>query len=105
MRKNLKLFIVFVIVSMSFLSVKSFNAYAQEPVDISSMLPEGKTEEFYRTQAESIRQYNQLLDKFSLKNRSTSGKAVYDDCFGGAYLNDNGELVVLLTGNTYAIGR
>ncbi|MCH5272960.1 MAG: trypsin-like serine protease [Lachnospiraceae bacterium] len=102
MRKNLKLFIVFVIVSMSFLSVKSFNAYAQEPVDISSMIPEGKTEEFYRTQAESIRQYNQLLDKFSSKNRSTSGKAVYDDCFGGAYLNDNGELVVLLTGNTYA---
>lgn len=102
MGRKLKLFVTFVTISVSFFFMKSFDAYAQEPVDISSMLPEGKTEEFYKIQAESIRQYNRLLNKFSSKNKSISGKAVYDDCFGGAYLNDNGELVVLLSGNTYA---
>lgn len=68
MGKKLKLFIAFVTISISFFFMKSFDAYAQESVDISSMLPEGKTEEFYRTQAESIRQYNQLLNKLSFQS-------------------------------------
>lgn len=99
MRKKLKVLIVFLVVSMSFFFAGVSTAYAQEAVDIPTMLPDGKTEEFYRTQAESVRQYNQLLDGFRSRSRSASQAAVYDECFGGAYLDDNGELVVLLTGN------
>ncbi len=114
MRKKLKLFVALIAVSVPFFFTKSSKVYAQEQSDISSMFPAGKTEEFYTTQAESIIQYNQLLNKLSIENKSTvwswstatinrnaTSKAIYDSCFGGAYLNDNGELVVLLTSNTY----
>lgn len=106
MGKNLKILIALAVISISGLFMNSFTAYAQDFSDISSMLPEGKTAEFYITQAESIQQYNQLLHKLgvesenSFRSQAAAGKAKYDDCFGGAYLNENGELVVLLTSDT-----
>lgn len=52
--KKLKVLIVFLFVSISFLFEDVSAAYAKEAADISTMLPDGKTEEFYRTQAESV---------------------------------------------------
>lgn len=57
MGKKLKVLIVFLVVSMSFFFAGVSTAYAQEAADIPTMLPDGKTEEFYRTQAESVQVY------------------------------------------------
>lgn len=57
---------------------------------------------FFKTQYSSIEKYNKLLDKFK-QNRTIEGKKgalYYDDYYGGSYINDSGELVVLLTNNT-----
>lgn len=107
MGKKFKILIALAVISILSLFMNSFTAYAQGLSDIPSMLPEGKTIEFYTTQAESILQYNQLLNKLSIQSesivqsREIAGKVRYDDCFGGAYLNEVGELVVLLTSDTY----
>ncbi len=100
MRRSFKLLVALIVVFISFFFTESFVADAQEQAEFSPMLLGGKTEEFYANQAESIAQYNKLLERFSVQNRSVAGEKVYDSRFGGAYLNDDGELIVLLTENT-----
>lgn len=102
MRRKVKCLIGVAMVMLSFFFMKSSNVYAQEESDSSYVLPGGKTEEFFRTQTESIIQYNQLLNKLKSQTWSRGGKTIYEQCYGGAYLNDDGELVVLLSNNTYA---
>lgn len=53
--------------------------------------------EFCQKQAESIEQYQQLLESFNEKSKvKMSGQQMYDENYGGAYIGDEGELVVLL---------
>lgn len=53
--------------------------------------------EFYTRQSESIVQYKLMLEKFNSKSKvRTTGEQVYDDNYGGAYINTDGNLVVLL---------
>lgn len=57
-------------------------------------------EEFYATQAESIRAYNLLLNGYAEKEISTrtaNNNVGYPDYYGGAYIDEIGELVVLVT--------
>ncbi len=53
--------------------------------------------EFYSRQSDSISQYQALLSSFNeaCKMRN-SAEQVYDENYGGAYIDENGELVVLL---------
>lgn len=65
--------------------------------------------EFYVTQTESIRVYNEMLEAFaeetnitySLSSQTTEES--YPEYYGGAYIDDNGELVVLVTEITNSI--
>lgn len=102
MRRKGKILIAIVMVMMSFAFMKSVNVYAQEQRDETFIYPGGKTEKFFRTQTESIIKYNQLLNGLKSQTWSVNGKTVYSECYGGAYLNDDGELVVLLSKNTHA---
>lgn len=90
-----------------------YKGYAQEELEFSLTFPEGKDEKFFETQTKSIIQYNELLSNLTLENKSviwsrgvtvnqgSTGKASYNECYGGAYLNEAGELVVMLTNNSY----
>lgn len=89
-------------VMLSFFFIRPSNAYAQEEADSFHVLPGGRTEEFFRTQTESIIRYNQLLNKLKLQAWGRGGQTISEPCYGGAYLNDDGELVILLSNNTYA---
>ncbi len=59
--------------------------------------------EFYVTQTESIRLYNEMLEAFAEKTSTTyslnsqTAEETYPEYYGGAYIDDNGELVVLVT--------
>lgn len=100
MRRNVKCLIGAMVI-LSFFFMRPSNAYAQE-ADSFHALPGGRTEEFFQTQTESIIQYNQLLNKLRSQSWSRRGQAAFEPCYGGAYLNDDGELVILLSNNTYA---
>lgn len=53
--------------------------------------------DFEVKQLESIEQYRDILDSFNEQEKARiSGEQIYDDNFGGAYIDDEGELVVLL---------
>ena len=114
MRRNMKFFVTLAAV------LTAYCAYAQDSTAIPFTLPDGKTEEFYQNQTKSIIQYNQLLNSLKPESqnysdhnksiawsrntpvsKSNSSNQIYDDCYGGAYIDDNGNLVVLLTDNTY----
>lgn len=67
----------------------------EEIVDVTSL-----DEEFYRKQSESIEQYQNMLTSFNSINRTReSNSQYYDENYGGAYINEYGELVVLLVDN------
>lgn len=53
-----------------------------------------------KNEAKSTEQYRKLLESFNnnSKNRSVD-EQVYDENYGGAYIDENGELVVLLVDN------
>lgn len=59
--------------------------------------------EFYVTQTESIRVYNEMLEAFAEETSTTyslnsqTAEETYPEYYGGAYIDDNGELVVLVT--------
>lgn len=65
--------------------------------------------EFYITQTESIRVYNEMLEAFAEENSTTyslnsqTSDETYPEYYGGAYIDDNGELVVLVTEMTSAV--
>lgn len=67
-------------------------------------IPTDHSMEYFQTQSESILAYNRLLDGFEEKNallatrsNATAEEQKYADYYGGAYINDDGELVVLMT--------
>ena len=56
--------------------------------------------DFAQKQVESIEQYKKMLNSFNSRNHArTTQEQVYDDNYGGAYIDDSGELVVLLVEN------
>ena len=57
---------------------------------------------FYSKQSESITQYQKLLSSFneSTKTRN-SDEQTFDENYGGAYINSDGNLVVLLTNTSF----
>lgn len=53
--------------------------------------------DFQNKQIESIEQYKNMLNSFNMQAKSRSNsEQIYDSNYGGAYIDDNGELVVLL---------
>ena len=52
------------------------------------------------TNLSTIDQYNQLMEGFRITSDDDTGEPLYDECYGGAYVNDRMELVVLLAENT-----
>ncbi len=65
--------------------------------------------EFYITQNESVKVYNEMLEAFSRESNQTyslSSKNTgqnYPEYYGGAYIDEKGELVVLVTEKTNTI--
>ena len=67
---------------------------SEEEVDVFMQLIE---EDFYQKQSRSLEQYQRLLTSFTAEHTdSTAGAQIYDANYGGAYIDDDGELVVLL---------
>ncbi len=68
--------------------------------------PDDYSEEFYRTQAESVSAYRQMLEGFSmqtatfaLSEQMATNSDVYPDYYGGSYIEEGtGKLVVLVKG-------
>lgn len=57
--------------------------------------------DFAQKQIESIEQYKNMLSSFNSRNHiRTTQEQVYDDNYGGAYIDEKGELVVLLVENS-----
>ena len=50
-------------------------------------------------QAESTEQYKKILESYNNVNTRSIDKQAYDENYGGAYIDENGELVVLLVDN------
>ena len=67
--------------------------------------------EFYITQNESVKVYNEMLEAFSRESNQTyslSSKNTgqnYPEYYGGAFVDDNGELVVLVTEITNSVNK
>lgn len=65
--------------------------------------------EFYITQTESVRIYNEMLEAFSEENStvyslmSETTEETYPEYYGGAYIDEKGELVVLVTEMTNSV--
>lgn len=65
--------------------------------------------EFYITQTESVRIYNEMLEAFAEENStvyslmSETTEETYPEYYGGAYIDENGELVVLVTEMTNSV--
>ena len=99
----LKSLAVMLAISFSLVSVTA-TAISEEPVAIPA--PTDRSEQFYVTQAESIRAYNDLLNNFNAtfatENRQAATKQVYPDYYGGAYIDtSNGELVVMVVSEDF----
>lgn len=53
--------------------------------------------DFQNRQSESIDEYKKILDSFNVADKTRKiGEQAYDNNYGGAYIDDDGELVVLL---------
>lgn len=65
--------------------------------------------EFYITQTESVRIYNEMLEAFAEENStvyslmSETTEETYPEYYGGAYIDEKGELVVLVTEMTNSV--
>lgn len=57
--------------------------------------------EYMENQIESVSQYQKMLESFNAGEKTRSvHEQLYDDNYGGSYIDDNGELVVLLVENS-----
>src|SRR5690606_8734344 len=73
--------------------------------DVGNNIESTFSEEFMQNQEQALSQYRQLLDSFDdapLKASSGKGKRtrtdkVYPESYGGAYIDDNGKLVICIT--------
>lgn len=76
-------------------------AQAQEPIDLRKIVVTDKPEQFYRTQSASVKKYNKMLEKITVNPGARGSLRRYEESYGGSYIDENGELVVLLTENVY----
>lgn len=83
----------------------TFVAQAQEPIDLRKIVVTDKPEQFYRTQSASVKKYNKMLEKITVNSGARGSLRRYEESYGGSYIDENGELVVLLTENVYKTGR
>lgn len=75
------------------LCVNVIPAFASDDIDMLDI----KDNDFYVKQKQSIEIYNQLLDFLQANTISSEDdEKQYPDYYGGAYIDDNGELVVLI---------
>lgn len=71
--------------------------------DIELTIPDDYSNEFFAAQHESVQIYNQILEGFNINSTqfsalsATETEDIYPNYYGGAYINDEGNLVVLLT--------
>lgn len=107
--KMKRIIIIFFTVCIAALFTTSAFAVTEE-TDISLPFPDARENEFYVTQSESIRIYNQLLNSFTAQPNiyAANGETFsYPDYYGGAYINqETGKLVILVTDMsiaTYAV--
>lgn len=101
MKKMLSRLITALFISVPFLALCGGTGGAAE--NNTYALPAGYTEAFFEQQKESLDQYNQLLEALAVpsmavhSNGASSGER-YAEYYGGAYINQEGKLVVKMTG-------
>ncbi len=82
--------------AMQCMSTEQYQYIAMEEV----LMSEDIDVEFTENQIESIQQYRSLLDGFNKEAKTRMlDEQVYDDNYGGAYIDNEGKLVVLLVKN------
>lgn len=102
MKKMSKVVMAVLLIGSAVVFNKASVAEAQEEViDLQKIVVTDKSEQFYRTQAVSVKKYNCMLEKITVNNGAKGSNREYDEVYGGSYINENGELVVLLTDNVY----
>lgn len=84
------------IFAMQCMSTEQYQYIAMEDL----LMSEDIDVEFTENQIESIQQYRSLLDGFNKEAKTRMlDEQVYDDNYGGAYIDNEGKLVVLLVKN------
>lgn len=99
--KNLATFLA-VFMCISLLTAHAANAEAVTLLTLTE-----QSQAFYQAQAESVRVYNNLLDSFGsdvvrLNTETNVSEQRYPDYYGGAYIAQNGELIIKVTNTTTA---
>lgn len=99
MKKISKVIAAVLVIGGMVLLSRTSAAQAQETIDLRKLVVTDEEEQFYRTQSASIKKYNRMLEKLTANPGARGSLRRYEESYGGAYINENGELVVLLTEN------